>query len=193
MADKIFEIRWHGRGGQGAKTAALLFGDAALSTGKYIQAFPEYGPERMGAPVQSFNRISSQPIRDHSNIENPDVVVVLDVTLVGQVDITKGLSPEKGVLIVNTPLEAEEIKKKLGYSGKVCTVDASRIAVETIGKDIPNTPMIGALARVTGLLDIEELLEHTRKKIEKKFRNRPEVIEGNINAIKRAYNEVKGV
>ncbi|HOL22321.1 MAG TPA: 2-oxoacid:acceptor oxidoreductase family protein [bacterium] len=193
MEEKIFEIRWHGRGGQGAKTAALLFGDAALSTGKYIQAFPEYGPERMGAPVQSFNRISSSPIRDHSNIENPDVVVVLDVTLVGQVDVTKGLDAEKGVLIINTPLEADEIKKKLGYKGRVCTVDASRIAMETIGKDIPNTPMIGALVRVTGILSIDELIEDTKKKLEKKFRNRPEIVEGNINAIKRAYNEVKGV
>ncbi|MCM8820352.1 MAG: 2-oxoacid:acceptor oxidoreductase family protein [Candidatus Omnitrophica bacterium] len=193
MEEKVFEIRWHGRGGQGAKTAALLFGDAALSTGKYIQAFPEYGPERMGAPVQSFNRISSQPIRDHSNIENPDVVVVLDVTLVGQVDVTKGLDPEKGVLIVNTPLEAEEIKEKLGYKGRVCTVDASRIAVETIGKDIPNTPMIGALTRVTGILNIDELIEDTKKKLEKKFRNRSEIVEGNIKAIKRAYDEVKGV
>ncbi|MCM8760245.1 MAG: 2-oxoacid:acceptor oxidoreductase family protein [Candidatus Omnitrophica bacterium] len=193
MEDKVFEIRWHGRGGQGAKTAALLFGDAALSTGKYIQAFPEYGPERMGAPVQSFNRISNEPIRGHSPIESPDVVVVLDVTLVGQVDVTKGLDKEKGTLIVNTPLGAEEIKRNLGYTGKVCTVDASRIAVETIGKDIPNTPMIGALARVTGLLEIDQLLQDTKKKLEKKFRNRPEIIEGNLKAIKRAYKEVKGV
>ncbi len=193
MAGKIFEIRWHGRGGQGAKTAALLFGDAALSTGKYIQAFPEYGPERMGAPVQSFNRISSEPIRLHSGIENPDVVLVLDVTLTGQVDVTKGIDPEKGVLIVNTPLSAEEIKKKLNYGGRVCTVDASAIAIDTIGKNIPNTPMIGALVRVSGVLGLDELLEDTKKKLEKKFRNRPEVIEGNMEAIKRAYNEVKGI
>jgi len=193
MADKIFEVRWHGRGGQGAKTAALLFGDAALSTGKYIQAFPEYGPERMGAPVQSFNRISSEPIRMHSGIENPDVVLVLDVTLVGQVDVTKGLDKGKGVLIVNTPLAAEEMKKKLGYDGKVCTVDASAIATDTIGKNIPNTPMIGALVKVTGILGIDELLEDTKTKLEKKFRNRPEIVEGNLAAIKRAYNEVKGV
>lgn len=193
MAEKIFEIRWHGRGGQGAKTAALLFGDAALSTGKYIQAFPEYGPERMGAPVQSFNRISSQPIRLHSGIENPDVVLVLDMTLTGQVDVTKGIDREKGVLIVNTPLSVPEIKKKLNYDGRVCTVDASAIATETIGKNIPNTPMIGALARVTGMLGLDELIEDTKKKLEKKFRNRPEVVEGNLTAIKRAYSEVKGV
>ncbi len=188
----MFEVRWHGRGGQGAKTAALLFGDAALATGKYIQAFPEYGPERMGAPVQSFNRISSTPIRIHSGIENPDVVLVLDVTLVGQVDVTKGMDPEKGVLIVNTPLSPEQIKEKLGYTGRVCTVDASAISIETIGRNIPNTPMIGALVKITGILKIEELLEDTKKKLAVKFRNRPEVIEGNLQAIERAYNEVKG-
>ncbi|MGI6596121.1 MAG: pyruvate synthase [Elusimicrobia bacterium] len=193
MSEKVFEVRWHGRGGQGAKTAALLFGEAALSTGKYIQAFPEYGPERMGAPVQSFNRISNQPIRNHSGIENPDVVLVLDVTLVRQVDVTKGLDPEKGVLIVNTPLETEDIRKKLNYKGKVYTVDASHISKETIGRDIPNTPMIGALIKATGIMKIDELIEDTKKKLEAKFRNRPEIIEGNLNAIKRAYKEVKGV
>ncbi|HNS33283.1 MAG TPA: 2-oxoacid:acceptor oxidoreductase family protein [bacterium] len=190
--EDMFEIRWHGRGGQGAKTAALLFGDAALATGKYIQAFPEYGPERMGAPVQSFNRISPQPIRLHSGIENPDVVLVLDVTLVGQVDVTRGLDTEKGVLIINTPLSPDDMKKKLGYTGKVCTVDASAISTETIGRNIPNTPMIGALVKITGMLELEALLEDTRKKLTVKFRNRPEVIEGNLQAIKRAYNEVKG-
>lgn len=188
----MFEVRWHGRGGQGAKTAALLFGDAALATGKYIQAFPEYGPERMGAPVQSFNRISSQPIRLHSGIENPDVVLVLDVTLVGQVDVAKGLDPEKGALIVNTPLSPGEMKAQLGYGGRVCTVDASAISKETIGRNIPNTPMIGALVKVTGMLQLDALLEDTKKKLEVKFRNRPEVVEGNLEAIKRAYNEVKG-
>lgn len=189
---EVFEIRWHGRGGQGAKTAALLFGDAALSTGKYIQAFPEYGPERMGAPVQSFNRISANPIRLHSSIENPDVVLVLDVTLVGQVDLVHGLDPEKGVLLVNTPLNPQEIKTNLNFKGKIFTVDASNISTETIGRDIPNTPMIGALLKVTNLLSLEDLIEDTQKKLEKKFRNRPEIIEGNLNAIKRAYNEVKG-
>lgn len=188
----VFEIRWHGRGGQGAKTAALLFGDAAVSTGKYVQAFPEYGPERMGAPVSSFNRISSSPIRIHSGIENPDVVVVLDFTLAEQVDITKGLAPEKGVLLVNTHLSPADVKKKIGFKGKVYTVDASKIALETIGRNIPNTPMIGALIKITGIIELDELLEDIRKKLEVKFRNRPEIIEGNIEAIKKAYNEVKG-
>ncbi len=190
--EKIFEIRWHGRGGQGAKTAALLFGDACLSTGKYIQAFPEYGPERMGAPVASFNRISSSPIRIHSGIENPDVVVVLDFTLIDQINVCEGLSEKDGILLVNTPLSPDMVKEKIGFSGRIYTVDASRIAIETIGRDIPNTPMMGALVKVTGILTLEELLHDTRKKLEVKFRNRPEVIEGNLKAIERAYNEVKG-
>ena len=117
---------------------------------------------------------------------------MLDVTLVGQVDVTKGMDPEKGVLIVNTPLSPEQIKEKLGYKGRVCTVDASAISIETIGRNIPNTPMIGALVKITGILKIEELLEDTKKKLAVKFRNRPEVIEGNLQAIERAYNEVKG-
>ena len=190
---EMFEIRWHGRGGQGAKTAALLFGDAAVSTGKYIQAFPEYGPERMGAPVASFNRICSKPIRVHSGITNPDVVVVLDVSLIEQVNILEGLDPEKGILIVNTSESPEEIKKKLNFNGKVYTVDATKISIETIGRDIPNTPMMGALVKVTGLIDISELLQDTKKKLEVKFRHKPEVIEGNLKAIERAYNEVKGI
>ena len=191
--EEMFEIRWHGRGGQGAKTAALLFGDAAVSTGKYIQAFPEYGPERMGAPVASFNRISSKPIRIHSGITNPDVVVVLDVSLIEQVNVLEGLEPEKGILIVNTSETPEEIKKKLNFNGRVYTVDATKISIETIGRDIPNTPMMGALVKVTGLIDINELLQDTKKKLEVKFRHKPEVIEGNLKAIERAYNEVKGI
>ncbi|HRR96209.1 MAG TPA: 2-oxoacid:acceptor oxidoreductase family protein [Candidatus Ratteibacteria bacterium] len=191
--EQMFEIRWHGRGGQGAKTAALLFGEAAVSTGKYIQAFPEYGPERMGAPVSSFNRISSSPIRIHSGIENPDVVVVLDVSLIEQVNILDGLDPEKGILIVNTSEKPEEIKKRLNFNGNVYTIDATKISIETIGRDIPNTPMMGALVKVTGILDIKELLEDTKKKLEVKFRHKPEVIEGNLKAIERAYNEVLGI
>ncbi len=190
---EMFEIRWHGRGGQGAKTAALLFGNAAVSTGKYIQAFPEYGPERMGAPVASFNRISSKPIRVHSGITNPDVVIVLDVSLIEQVNVLEGLDPERGILIVNTSESPEEIKKKLNFNGKVYTVDATKISIETIGRDIPNTPMMGALVRVSGLIDINELLQDIRKKLEVKFRHKPEVIEGNLKAIERAYNEVKGI
>ncbi|MCM8832965.1 MAG: 2-oxoacid:acceptor oxidoreductase family protein [Candidatus Omnitrophica bacterium] len=189
---EIFEIRWHGRGGQGAKTAALLFGDACISTGKYIQAFPEYGPERMGAPVTSFNRISSNPIRIHYGIENPDVVVVLDFSLVEQINVCEGLDEKEGILLVNSPFPPEKIREKISFKGKIYSVDASKIALETIGRDIPNTPMMGALIKVTKILNLEELLKDTKKKLEVKFRNKPEVIEGNLKAIERAYYEVKG-
>jgi len=189
---ELFEIRWHGRGGQGAKTAALLFGDAALATGKHIQAFPEYGPERMGAPVQSFNRISSAPIRTHAGIEKPDVVVVLDVSLVEQVDVTAGLDPKEGILLLNASEDPETMRKKLNFPGRICTVDASRIAMECIGGNIPNTPLIGAMVKVTGILPLLELLEDTKKKMTAKFKNRPEIVEGNLKAIERAYAEVRG-
>lgn len=186
----LTEIRWHGRGGQGAKTAALLFADAALGEGKHIQAFPEYGPERMGAPVQSFNRLSDEPITLHSGVTNPAVVVVLDPTLIGKVDVVKGL-PEDGILLVNTHERPMDLRKKIRLEGKrLFTIDASRISLETIGKDIPNTPMLGALVKVSGLLDFSRMLADTRKKLEKKFRSKPEVIDGNIKAIERAYKEV---
>ena len=188
----LVEIRWHGRGGQGAKTAALLLADAALASGKYVQAFPEYGPERMGAPVASFNRISSNPILLHSGVLSPSIVVVLDPTLIESVDVVEGV-PSTGTIIVNTNKCAADVKKDLnGPAGlKVFTVDASTIAVETIGRDIPNTPLLGALIKATNILDFKEMLEDTKKKLEKKFKTKPEVIEGNIKAIERAYNEVK--
>ncbi len=188
----LTEIRWHGRGGQGAKTAALLLGDAALASGKYIQAFPEYGPERMGAPVASFNRLSSKPILMHSGVTNPDIVIVLDPTLIESVDVTEGM-PANGTILINTNKKAQEIKQELKFKGniKVFTVDASTISRETIGREIPNTPMLGALIKATGILDFKEMLEDTKHKLEKKFKSKPEVIEGNLKAIERAYNEVK--
>jgi pyruvate ferredoxin oxidoreductase gamma subunit len=189
--DHTVEIRWHGRGGQGAKTAALLFGEAALSLGKYIQAFPEYGPERMGAPVASFNRLSDKPITLHCAITNPQIVVVLDPTLMASVDVTAGL-PEDGKLIVNTSFSPQEVRKQLNLKGrKVYTVNASAISLETIGREIPNTPMLGALARVSGLLELAPLLSDMEKKLKVKFASKPEVIKGNLEAIKRAWEEVK--
>lgn len=188
---KLTEIRWHGRGGQGAKTAALLFGEAVLGQGKYMQAFPEYGPERMGAPVQSYNRISEEPITLHCGVTNPGIVVVLDPTLMGSIDVTQGL-PDNGTIIINTNEPASKFREMLKLNGQTLyTIDASKIAVETIGRDIPNTPMMGALAKATGLLDFEEMLADTKKKLEKKFRTKPEVIEGNLTAIRRAYDELK--
>ncbi len=186
----LFEIRWHGRGGQGAKTAALLFGEIAAASGKYIQAFPEYGPERMGAPIQSFNRISPEPITLHCGVENPDVVLVLDSSLMETVDVIKGLS-ETGTLIVNTRDDSASIKKNLGFEGKVFTLDASGISLETIGREMPNTPMMGALIKIIKFLDLKEVLEKAEIKLREKFRHKPEVIAGNINAIKRAYEAIK--
>jgi pyruvate ferredoxin oxidoreductase gamma subunit len=186
----MLEIRWHGRGGQGAKTVALLLADAALSSGKNVQAFPEYGPERMGAPVQSFNRIDDGRILMHCSIKSPDVVVVLDPTLMATVKVTDGLKPD-GTLLVNTSFSPSELKKKTGFGGRVCTVDASKISEETIGRRIPNTPMLGALVKVTGALDFEAMLDDTRQKLSKKFAHRPEVIEGNIESMRRAAQEVK--
>ena len=188
---EMVEIRWHGRGGQGAKTAALLFADAALAMGKYIQAFPEYGPERMGAPVQAFNRISDKPITIHCGITEPDFVVVLDPTLMDCVTVAEGLSKD-GKIIVNTSFSTTEIAKRLNLSAKqVFVVNASAIAQETIGMDIPNTPMLGALIKVIGTMNIDHVLEDTRKKLDAKFRHKPQIVSGNIDSIKRAYDEVK--
>jgi len=189
---EMIEIRWHGRGGQGAKTASLLFADAALAQGKYIQAFPEYGPERMGAPVASFNRISSKPILLHSGVTNPDIVAVLDPTLMESIDVTEGL-PADGILVINTNQSPKDIRegcsiKKTGL--RIFTVDASTISKETIGREIPNTPMMGALLKASGVLDFKEMLEDTKGKLEKKFKTKPEVVAGNLKAIERAYNEV---
>jgi len=191
MSKDMIEIRWHGRGGQGAKTAALLFGEAALATGKYIQAFPEYGPERMGAPVQAFNRISDTPITIHSGITAPNFVVILDPTLMDTVNVAEGVSPD-GKVIVNTSFPAADIAAKLKIAAsQVSVVNASQIAQDTIGMNIPNTPMLGALVKVVGVMDLNHVLEDTREKLNAKFRHKPQVIEGNLESIKRAYNEVK--
>jgi pyruvate ferredoxin oxidoreductase gamma subunit len=186
----LLEIRWHGRGGQGAKTAALLFGDAAIETGKYIQAFPEYGPERMGAPVFAFNRIADEPILQHCGIRNPQIVVVLDPTLMETVDVTEGL-PEDGIILVNTQKTAKEIKEQLHLTSQtVYVVDASKISIEILERDLPNTPMLGALIKVSKLLEFKPMLASVEKRLQKKFPNRPNVVKGNIEAIKRAYEEV---
>ncbi|MCX7731687.1 MAG: 2-oxoacid:acceptor oxidoreductase family protein [candidate division WOR-3 bacterium] len=191
---KVLEIRWHGRGGQGAKTAALLFGEAALETGKYIQAFPEYGPERMGAPVTAFNRLSEEPIYSHSGIKNPDIVVVLDPSLIEPARVTEGLKPG-GILLVNTAESPDSLRERLGLpeSVRVYTVDASTIAMETVGKDVPNTPMLGALARVTGVLELEPMIAAIRSKLSAKFRGREKLVEDNLQSIRRAFAEVKGL
>ncbi len=194
MAKDLIEIRWHGRGGQGAKTAALLFGEAAIDTGMYIQAFPEYGPERTGAPVRAFNRLSNNPIRLHSGIENPAIVLVLDPTLLKTVDVLEGLG-ENGILIVNSSDSPGVIRKKLSVNSniKVYTVDASKIAMDMIGLNKPNTPMLGALAKVTDILDYNKMLKSIEHKLKIKFRGKPEeIVTKNIKAIETAYKETKG-
>ena len=177
------EIRWHGRGGQGAKTAALLLADVAFKTGQYVQGFPEYGPERMGAPITAYNRISKEVIRVHSNIYTPDLVVVVDETLLHSVNVTAGLK-EEGAIIVNTPKTAEEIKPLLnGYQGKVFTIDARRISVEALGKNFPNSPMLAAAVAVSGVMSQEEFLKEMQESYQHKFAKKPEVIEGNMKAL----------
>lgn len=194
MAEDLIEIRWHGRGGQGAKTAALLFGEAAIDTGMFIQAFPEYGPERTGAPIKSFNRLSKKPIRLHSGIINPNIVLVLDPTLLKTVDVLEGLE-KGGILIVNTHKSSKEMREELSVEPGILvyTLDASKIAMETIGMNKPNTPMLGALARVTHILDFDKMLESIERKLKKKFRGKPEeIVSKNMEAIKTAHKMTKG-
>lgn len=190
---KVVEIRWHGRGGQGAKTASLLLADAAFNTGKYIQGFPEYGPERMGAPITAYNRISDNRLTIHSNIYEPDYVVVVDDTLLTSVDVTAGLK-EDGALIINTTKNPEEVKKLIkGYKGKVCTIDARTISVDTLGKYFPNTPMLGAVVKVSEVMDPDLFLKDMVESFKHKFAKKPEVVEGNIKALERSMREVKGL
>ena len=189
----LIEIRWHGRGGQGAKTASLLLADAAFNTGKYIQGFPEYGPERMGAPITAYNRISTSPIRVHSNVYNPDYVVVVDDTLLSAVDVTAGLKKE-GAIVINTTKGIDEIKPLLkGYEGSVYTIDARKISEEALGKYFPNTPMLAAIVKVTEIMPDADFIEDMKGSFKHKFAKKPEVIEGNMKAIEIALKEVKKV
>jgi pyruvate ferredoxin oxidoreductase gamma subunit len=186
---KLTEIRWHARGGQGAKTASTFLAEAAIEDGKYSQGFPDYGPERMGAPIRGFTRISDSPIRLHCAIEEPDIVVVLDDTLLDTVDVCEGLS-EAGTVIINTNKDSGNIRNKVNWKGKkLFVVHASEIALEEMGRPIPNTPMLGALVKVSETISLEILLEDIEKKFTKKFKK--QIVEGNLRSIKRAYEEVK--
>lgn len=191
--DNLIEIRWHGRGGQGAKTASLLLADAAFNTGKYIQGFPEYGPERMGAPITAYNRISSNPIYIHSNIYEPDYVVVVDDTLLECVDVTAGLK-ETGAIVINTTRSADYLKTALkGYKGNIYTIDARKISEEALGRYFPNTPMLAAIVKVSGIMTEEALLEDMKGSFQHKFAKKPEVIDGNMKALELALKEVKKI
>ena len=189
MASDMIEIRWHGRGGQGAKTAAQLVAQIALEEGRFGQGFPEYGPERMGAPIRGFTRVSDGPIRLHCAIERPDVVVVLDNTLIGLPLVTEGVD-RSTVFVVNATLSPAAMRDKLGgVGGTVYCVDATKISIEEIGRPMPNTPMIGALVRATACISIGELKKDIQKKFLAKFGER--IVRGNIRAIERAYEEVQ--
>lgn len=187
----LTEIRWHGRGGQGAKTAALLLADVAFNTGKYVQGFPEYGPERMGAPITAYDRISDKEIRVHSNIYEPDFVVVVDDTLLHSVDVTQGLK-EDGAILINTVMELEEVLPLLnGYKGKVFLIDARKVCMATLGKYFPNTPMLAAIVKVSEIMEEDVFMKEMEESLKHKFAKKPEVLEGNMNALRMAFKEVR--
>jgi len=182
---KLLEVRWHGRGGQGAWTASELFARAAIYEGKYIQSFPEFGPERMGAPVAAFTRISTEPIQIHCAVYNPDVVAVLDPTLLKTVPVTRGLN-EEGTIIINSKENPADTRKMLNTDkGKIWTVPATEIAMRILGRPITNTAMLGAVARITGAVKLESI----EKVVEERFRR--DIAEKNVAVVKEAYKEVK--
>ena len=189
--ENMIEIRWHGRGGQGAKTASQLLADAAFMSGKYIQSFPEYGPERSGAPITAYNRISDERCSIHSNIYEPDYVVVVDETLLESVDVTAGLKKE-GAIVINSSKSAKELRPLLrGYEGKVFTIDAATISRKHLGGYFPNTPMLAAIVQVSGCVEKNKFLEDMKTSYQHKFAKKPQVVEGNLNCLAEAMAEVK--
>ncbi len=187
----MLEIRWHGRGGQGAKTASLLLADVAFATGMHVQGFPEYGPERMGAPITAYNRLSNEPLRVHSNIYDPDVVVVVDETLIEAVDVTAGLKKD-GFILVNSEKSAEEVRAQFpGYTGRLYTIDAKAVSLRNIGRNIPNTPLLAAVVRCANIMTADEFFGNMRGSFAHKFASKPEVLEGNMKAIQKAWEEVR--
>ena len=192
MDKQTIEIRWHGRGGQGAKTACLLLADAAFASGKYVQGFPEYGPERMGAPITAYNRISDVPCTVHSNIYTPDYVVVVDESLLHTVDVTAGLNPE-GAIIINSPRPAAELRPHLkGYTGGVYTIDARAISEECLGGYFPNTPMLSAVVQVSKVLEPGRFIADMEDSFKHKFATKPQVVQGNMTCLIRSMKEVRG-
>ena len=184
----MIEIRWHGRGGQGAKTAAHLLADAAFEAGLYVQGFPEYGPERMGAPITAYNRLDEAPIRIHSNIYEPDMVVIVDETLIGAVDVRRGLKPD-GRIVVNSKQKPELVAAEFeGFAGEIYAVDAMDISIRCLGKNLPNTPLLSVVARLTGVIDEAKFFEIMETAFSEKFAAKPEVVKGNIMALHEAWN-----
>jgi len=187
----MVEIRWHGRGGQGAKMACMLLADVAGLQGKFVQGFPEYGPERMGAPITAFNRISEKRCNIHSFIYDPDYVAVVDETLLDSIDVTAGLKDD-GAIIINTPSSPQEMRHRLrGYTGMVCTIDARRISEEILGSNRPNTPMLAAVVKISGVLETERFLADIEESFKHKFANKPQLIEGNMTTLKKSLEEVQ--
>jgi len=189
MAEMI-EIRWHGRGGQGTVTAAKVLADACLRNGRYVQAFPEYGPERSGAPLRAYNRISADEIRMHCPVLNPSVVSIVDATLLDGIDVTEG-AVDNAAFVINTAKDPREIRERLKAkpTQRVFTIDATKIAIECIGKALPNAAMLGAVTKVTGVVTLESLLEDVRGSFGKKFSQK--IIDGNLEAVRRGYEEVR--
>ena len=191
LTNDMVEIRWHGRGGQGAKMACMLLAEVAGLEGKFVQGFPEYGPERMGAPITAYNRISDKRCSIHSNIYYPDYVVVLDETLLDSVDVCEGLK-EGGAIIINTPHSPAEIRAKLcGWEGKVCTIDGRRISEEILGRNFPNTPLLAAVVKISGALAVDRFLADIEESFKHKFAAKPQVIEGNMATLKKSMEEVQ--
>jgi len=188
MAETV-EIRWHGRGGQGTVTAAKVLADACLSGGRHVQAFPEYGPERAGAPLRAYNRISSHELRMHCPVLEPNIVAVADATLLDSINVAEGAKLDT-VFLVNTSKEPGTVREKIqaAQGQKVYSVDATKIAIDCFGRAMPNAPMLGALCKITGLITLEHLLDDVRKSFGKKFSQK--VIDGNLEATKRGYEEV---
>lgn len=186
---ELVEIRWHGRGGQGTVTAAKVLADACISGGRYVQAFPEYGPERAGAPLRAYNRVSSKELRLHCPVVHPQVISVVDATLIDAINVGEGATDD-AVFIVNTTTDPVDVRKKLGAkdSQKVYTVDATRIAIDEIGRALPNSPMLGTVCKVTGLVELEALLDDVKKSFGKKFSQK--IIDGNVKAVTRGYKEI---
>lgn len=184
----MIEIRIHGRGGQGAKTASQFIAQAALGEGKQIQSFPEYGPERAGAPMKAYARIADKKITTYSPVVHPDIVAVIDPTLIGPIDVTEGLT-EKGILLVNTPKSSEDLKKELNFKGKVYTVDATKISIDTVGRNLPNTPMLGALVKVSGAIPLDAIKDSVKKKFGKKLGE--EKTGATIKGLDMAYEQVR--
>ncbi len=188
MSKDIFEIRFHGRGGQGAKTAAALLAEAAMQAGKFVQSFPEYGAERQGAPVKAFTRISDKKIYLHSGVTNPNVVVVVDQTLIKSIPVTEGLDND-GLLIVNTNQAVDDIRKLTNFNGKIVVIDAIKIALEELGKAVTNTAMLGAIEKATNIVNFEQLKQNMFNHFVHDLGK--DIADKNVNCFVRAYNEVK--